>query len=371
MPDSLTPTTSPTRPKPPFAAIALVLVVVVAAIVYFVYMEDKKTDNNFGAEYSDAHLLHHTGDHSQSIEKFRALVPLATNKAQEAHIKAVLAFDLFLRNQGSDRAEAMQIYSELAFGSQYQVSDRAIALAELALLAGSEDRFFIDQYFSSAPLNQFLPVPEGRFGPAKVGIRMLMHSDSLFPNSLAKYSIAGAYANMIGNSALDAGSDPAVIAQLMQEYVRDADPLLGEIQYEKSHVVRQNLYRALALGASNRVLNNISFEVREDAYKRAINLSNDPEANASYQAHGMLMRARFYYAAFLNNFGDKRETDIASLLQPFGMVDPSQKLSALTVSFFTQAATRSDTDFVKSNAIKLAALSAEFKAFLVKIGWTF
>ncbi len=361
----------PTAQRQPIVLIliAVLLFLGAGAAAYYYFIIKPERMAQLDETYKHGHDLHHQGNFSASIETFQELLAGGPSTGDEAHIRSLIAFDLFQRNQGNDRSKAMEMYRDIILGEAYLPRDRSLVLVDLALLMSNLDRAFYEQHLANTPLAAYLPTTPGRFDALKAAIQMYMQADQMYPSSAAKLYIVNAYAALLGNGALPEGTEPTVVAQLMQEYITQAEPLMSAVSYEPSHVARQRLARALGLETSNGVLKNIPFTQIDTAYKEAMALAGQQE-EGNYQLRALLMQTRFFYATFLyNTYGTERKDDVTLLLKEYGRAVAEPSMFALTRKRYENLATRPETDYIKVNSKKLITVSPEYKTFLQDIGW--
>lgn len=348
------------------ALIVVVLAVIGGYLYWYSFSEQPSAMNVYQEKYNQLHTLHHQGDLTNSIESGKTLLTEAPTASAQVHLKSLIAFDLWNRNQGNDRAQAVQMYKELINDSAIAPADKAGVLNDLAFLIGYRDRDFYVTNFNEPPFNSLLPATPTPGEMTQVSLKLFSLSDTTYPNSLANYSIAYLYSGFIGNNSIPESMTREEVAALVQDRIAKADAYKNTLQYEPSHVARQRLYRAIGLNASSRVLKNVAIQEREEAFVDALPKAGDDEE--SYQTRGVFMQARFFYANFLlENFGQEREDDIRLVLQKFGGAKDSTIQNVIIQGFFRD---RSESDFVKVQATKLAAISSEFKSFLESLGWT-
>src|SRR3990167_976646 len=274
------------------------------------------------------------------------------------------AFEMFLRNEGSDRDQAIQIYKEIINDSAYPPSIRALALADIALLTSEQGNTFAKQYFSQEPSNYYTAYPaNSRYDIFKTVINMFERSDAIHANSLAEYAIAYNYTVLLLNNALE-GSTLQETATTIQQYIEKGDANVSNLQYQPSNMARQYFYRAMALSVSGRTLNNVSLEDREAAYSVALAQGGVGE-NADPQLRTVMMQIRLNYAIFLliSNFPENRDADIVNVLKAYEQTahDPAS-FKATRASFVVMA--NAPDSYLKSQILKLAEISPELKGFL-------
>ncbi|OGJ54831.1 hypothetical protein A3D11_02135 [Candidatus Peribacteria bacterium RIFCSPHIGHO2_02_FULL_49_16] len=323
----------------------------------------------FTSNLQKAMDFHRGQDHSAAIEDFKAALEQAPNPEAAAQMKEMIAFNLFQRNENNDRAEAVNLFKEIIGDESLAPKVRALALADLTLLALSQDKTFAQQHFSEAPFDYY-DSSATTLNVTRTAINMFKASDEVYPNSLAEYGIAYQYAVLSVNNGLGSIT-PKEAAQIMQSYIEKGDQNYPNEQYLPSNSARQYMYRAIAMDASAYILSdNISLADREAAYKLALSQGGPKEIDDA-QLRAAIMDTRFYYANFLLiHFGESRYEDIKQILQPFELMSGGDSGSDIYVrARFIKYGKASAGSYTKNQAIKLAAISIDFKNFLLSLGW--
>ncbi|RJQ34369.1 hypothetical protein C4568_02710 [Candidatus Parcubacteria bacterium] len=335
----------------------------------FWYYESNMT--LFSTMYKNAFEIHKSGDYTASIEAFKQTMDETTDKGEQARAQEMIAFDMFLRNEGDDRIQAIRMYKDIINDKTYPASVRALMLADLALLMSDQGNDFAKQHFSAEPFDYYVESSKNsRYSVYTTAIEMLKASDSIYENSLAEYAVAYNYAVLILNDALGT-STPEATAKLMQDYIKKGDSNIDDMHYQPSNVARQYYYRALATSVSGKRLNNISLADRESAFKLVLSKTGAAE-NTDKQVKTVLMQARLNYAIFLmrNDFGLDRSSDIRAVLQAFAPSTGGDKdLLVPTRASLMALGDAPDSSFMKANVIKLSAISPDLKLFLNSLGW--
>lgn len=362
-------------------SVLLILLLGAAAIsLYILYGSSPRSNTEslmiFQEKYNDAKALHNVDDYNSALDAFRKLAQEAPDKASEGKANIFVAANLFARNQGDDRAGSIQLYMSILNDPAMPAYVRAKVLTELAGIAKVVDPSSYALYFNNTPFRDFLPVSGSNSARTNAAyLKLLELSDETHPNSYAEYLIAGNhYAPLLVNNNLIGDTTPEQAARMMQDYIQKADALApsDESSYRPRIQVERYFYRALALTASNRVLQNIPLANIENAYKLVLN-KGEPYAGASDPGTmSMVMRGRFYYANFLMEFfGQERHADIVALLKPFAAASVGTDAAyTQTRTGFMRTFVNGTSNFLKERAAALAEISPEFKQFLTGIGFT-
>lgn len=358
----------------------IVLILLIAGAVAFLYY--KKNEANtiqinelemsmFKKQYEGAKIKHFSGDYSIAIDDYKRLLDRAPDKAAEGKLKILIAGSLFLRNENDDRVRSIKMYKSVINDYKIPPYVRALALNDIASLVIGQNEAFYELYFPEAPFNSYLS--DSKTSASRVSaayLKILELSDETYPNSYAEYAIAGNYYTpLLVNSKLE-GIDSAQIARKIQDYIKRGDSQSDEGIYSTFLVLRGLLYRATALNASNRVLDNVPREQREESFRLIFQKWSPYESTNDSFSHFTVMKARFFYANFLlESFGLERLEDIKELLKPYATAVYGLDLaSELTRNYFAEF--KSGERFITISALRLAEASPEFREFLINVGFT-
>jgi hypothetical protein len=355
------------RATNPFTLIlALILLVAVGFFVYKYYYLPSMT-TAFNQKMNTALQTFYTGDYDASINTYSSLANSAPDKATQGKANVLLASSYMLRNQSGDQGQGIKIFKQVVNNYSIPPLWRAFALNNLAIFLGNNSSLSTYQlYFSDPPFNSLLPVSgpdSARLSAAYLGLLKL--SDETAPNSYAEYAIAGNYylPQLSANQfAVDAASKAT--AQLMQNYVKEGDTRNDSSLYAPATLLNATLYRALAMGGSNRVLKNLDPQDIDAAYQLVFQRASQFNVPADTgPVYAVLMRARFYYAIFLSTQPNSN-SKIKENLAPFSKADPKDP----NLSYFPGLVGTSSRAYSKSVAIQLADISPDFNEFLTKAG---
>lgn len=359
--------------------LGIVLAVSIAFLLYtrYSYQGGIDTMTAFNEKYEEGKILQGSGDYTKAVDVFTGILKDVPEKRDEGYLKIFIAGNLFLRNEGDDQAKSIQTYKEVLNDPEMPAYVKAKVLTDLAGIVNKKDESFYRAYFSEKPFSDFLPA-SGTSGSkmSAVYLKMLQLSDETFPNSNAEYLIAGNYYTpLLVNNTLPGSTTPQQAAKIIQEYVKKADLLApsDESSYKPQIVVQRYFFRALAMNASSRILENISTTEREAAFKLALEKGMPYENTSDYPTIAAVMKTRFYYANFLMEFfGKDRYPEIVTVLQPFGKASSGsdQSFKLTRAAFITSVAMKPSSDFVRTRALSLAKISPEFSQFLTSLGVT-
>lgn len=347
-----------TRKKVVIAIVSIVAVAVVvgAYVLFRAYYTPMPAYSN---RYDAAKIGFIAGNYDEAITNFADLVRTAPNADLQGKNKLLLASSYLHRNQVGDEAKAMNLYKDVIGDYTVSPSVRSLALNSVALIVRRNNLAFYQLYFPEDPYKSFIPAMGTESSKiSQVYLKLLQLSDTTSPNSYAEYVIAGSYyASVIGQAlAADTPStDPDLrsVALEAQKYVREGDKKSDAGTYLHNLLLAAYLSRATAISASEGVLQTMPIAEREEAYKKVLTFFADSLSDAEQADPGVvltLMRTRFFYADFLMRYvGPSRDSDIRELLKPYGTI--------------TQKNILPHTDYITTDAEKLAAISPEFKAY--------
>ena len=350
-------------------ALVALLIILSSLIIGSFWYYDDSVRALFNFHYQSALNLHKSRDYTGAIQGFTNAIDNAPDPSAAGQTREMIAFDTFQRNQGNDRAQAVQMYKSLITDPAIPAAVRAIALTDLGLLTINQGNDFAREYFSAEPFDWYVS-DNSRFSVYKTGINMFEAADAIAPESLAEYAIGYNYSTLIVNGALGT-TTPQAAAETIQQYIQkgDQNSKSSSIQYSPSNIAREYFFRAIAMGVSGNILNNISLPDREEAFQLAISqeaTTTDPQVEA------VLMQARLNYGIFLYKYdsGTNANENIENVLKPFAQAATSSPLYAATrASFVGLITVPADSSFIKQQSLKLATISPDFKDFLLSVGW--
>lgn len=300
------------------------------------------------------------GEYDTAIEALTDLVYSAPNKAFEGKAKILLGSNYLRRGQPGDEAKGMSLYKDVVSDYTIPAQVRALALDTIAWVVRRNTTSFYQLYFPEEPYATYLPATGDESSKLRsVYIKLLQLADQTYPNSYAKYAIAGDYyAPLIVNGFVSGDADLADTARLMQQYVAQGDALKDEDLYSPNFLLGEYYHRALALTASGRILGEPSLEVREEAYERILTKAEGLALEPGTSAYLTLMKSRFYYANFLLRDVGGRDGDIKKILEPFA-----------DATFDPNTTPPYSTAYAHERARALSAVSTELKDYLTRYNY--
>ena len=320
----------------------------------------------------------YTGQYDIAETNLRALIEQAPTKSEKARLQVILMATLFDTGKESDAEEAASLAYTLINDYSVPAWIRATAYNTLSrvVYAHTDTISFYTTYFNKAPLDSYLGTSgtdTDRIWSAY--LKLLQVSDDIYPTSLAEYGIARYYVMFLSDNSLTQQKREE-IAVLMQKYIAEGDTRKDGGLYAPYNIILNQLSRADAIALSNKILQNHDLVESEQAYVQVKTVADGIESggvdmnNSKIQA--VLFTWRFTYAGFLlTEFGTARTPDIQNLLAPFGTLT-SQDI----ITFLKKAKIGSIQDIPSTSGryiktLKLAAISPEFKTFLVRTGTKF
>lgn len=319
----------------------------------------------------------YNGQYDSAIDTLRTLIKQAPTRSEQARLQELLMASLFDKGSASETAEAATLAYSIANDYSVPAWIRAITYNTISRVVLAHDLTFYKTYFNKPPFSEYL----GTSGSdtARVvaaNLKLLQVSDEVYPTSFAEYGIAGAYAGMLIYNTIPAHQTPQDIATLAQKYVAEGDTRDDDILYAPYTVILNQLFRARAVALSNKILKNHTPEETEQAYKRVGAVADSLQSNGADmnnpKIQAVLLTWRFSYADFLMTlFGESRTSDIKTILKPFATQATPEVIPFLEKGGLGEVGQLPTTDLVRVKALKLAAVSPEFKTFLIKMGVSF
>lgn len=349
--------------------ILFLLAILLGGYFYFTYTKD----NNEALQifYDDAVALSKEyGKEDAAIEAFRESLALSTDLDTSARINRQIAKLLFIRNNGDDRFESIQLFKSIIDDTRISNSRRASALNTLASLLldfGIDEETGRLSLFNSEPYKSFYAKSSGM---AETTLEIFKYADSTYPTAQSKYNIAYILAVDIYTERSTIGIPEKEQAQQVQKYLADAEVLLerGDDNYIYTNADRAYMLtqKAVILGVTENVLNNISENEMELAFQEAIEAA-DLESSNRFNAT-LPVYVRFNYAVHLiSRYGDKRGEDILPLLTFISNVNGAHHESFY--DYVRSIPTLPTENILRRSTTKLADTSPEFETYLNQHGW--
>ncbi len=370
------------------AVVALLLVAGAGGYYYAIYIPEKEAKQIMTSLNSSKPAIQalYSGQYDVAEAGLRALIKEAPTKSEEARLQELLMATLFDTGNESKMAEAASIAYNLINDYSVPAWIRAVTYNTLSrvVFAHITDISFYQTYLGRPPFDAYL----GTSGTDRERMRnaylaLLQTSDEIYPTSFAEYALANHYFGVVIRTS-PSQQVQEELAKLMQKYVAEGDtrddsafvaPGATASLYAPYTIILNQLFRAQAIALSNRILKNSPKE-SEEAYARVKTTIDSIESmgvdmsNPKIQA--VLFTWRFAHADFLMTlFGTVRTQDIQTLLVPFGTLTSQDVINFLEKNMLENIRPSSSTNVVRARALKLAAISPEFKAFLVRTGVQF
>lgn len=289
-----------------------------------------------------------------------------------AGAKMVLATALFSRNQGDDRQQAATTLKEIIADQGLSAATRASAYSYMAnwlYTYGSQD--LMKQYvFNTSPYSNYLEQQKGDVTEATVYLLTL--ANNLQVNAFNNYESAGMLAYKLRGMGINPSDKGQLeVAQRAQAYVVAGDDLFRDTQ--RSEFYKKNPGSTLFLLAIKAISlatlqpyfpDSIPNTKVMDAFETA--LGAIAAAQNSLPAKFTASNARLEYAIWLMQAKNIADLDgnIRTVMKPIG-AGQSEAFDA----YIKNVQSRAATSYVKKGVIRVAAVSADFKAYLKSQGW--
>lgn len=357
----------------------IVPVIIILILVVGYYYKYKTNNQNTmfvsPAKLQDAKDSLYDGDQKGAKEKFEAILATPMEKNQKAVTQNFYASALFRSDNDADKQLAAKIIKSIVSDQEISGQSRMFAyntIANLFVKNSTKDDYI--RYFGEKPFIDYLHAsPDNNDEVLEAYATFLKLSEQAFPNSYAEYTLAGEYYSF--TVAQSATSTEGVKhleneAHIIQDLVGRGDQRKDEDLFAPTTYLLAKLNKAIALTASNRVLNNIPKEQIEKAYQDAIALGS-LEKNNNSSSQLVLYRAKFMYAKFLAENYPAKVTEIKALGDSFGPLATSSDATASNVRAYFTGLSKNPKSILAVYAKKVATYSPAFQTFLVNSGFSF
>lgn len=348
-------------PKRAVILAGITILVLIGIGVIFFYPQKPSFDDR----YQKAFQYFLRGDNDAAVKESQKALDLALTKDAEADIKRVLAANLLRRNNENDAKEAVRILKEIINDPAVSDLSHARALYDLAFISNLifSQQFMEKSVFDEEPYATYLK--ESNTGILGAVRRIYEEADKVHPSAAAKLQIASKYAVPLLNGQTEKKLDAKKTAELIQEYVHLAAPLISNPPYTKSDMAYLHILHAASLLAIEQVLKSVTMQEVEGAYKEAI-LTAESASSDDARAYGILREAQLFYAmALANRFGKARADDIKNLIAPI----LSKETGYRSATIYLERVHLPATDFRKRSLLAIAKISPEFQSLLQELGW--
>lgn len=354
--------------------IPLIAGVVLIGGIFFYFILHKnsrhQTFQNFinSAAYQEALEKHHSGDLDAGIKAFTDLANNAPSQDAAVQAKLKVASDLFFRNRGDDRAQAIQMYKKIISDVSVIPLQRAIAISDLMdLYNGTQDKSFARKMlFSGEPFGRFLNEADAAgYVKDKEDIEYAMRrayevADTLYPLSLVEFRIANWYAIALDDNLSKNDKEKQEFIQSLKEWTLKAESNLHStlrLGYEKSKVgYIYQMDGMTRISIAKYVDDKASYQLAERSFMNGLQAFAPEDSEAHTVNFGMYLR--FQYAAMLADvYGGTRKKDIENILRPI-IEGPPAKFQGYPFSFFEFLKNETRR---KKDILRLIKLVPEFK----------
>ena len=284
----------------------------------------------------------------------------------------ILATALFSRNTGTDRQQAAVMLKEIIADQTLSAAIRASAYSYMAswqYTYGSQE-VMKEYVFNTSPYSDYLAQQKGDVTEATVYLLTL--ANNLQANAFNNYESAGLLAFKLRNMYIEStNKEQQEVARRAQAYIVSGDSLMQEVQtssfYQQNPGALLFLYttKSIALATTQPFFpESISNAKVSDSFEKA--LSSIEAAKGSLQAKFTAPNARFEYAVWLTATKDSKDanTKAAEIVSSIRAGD-----SESFDSYIKTIHARTSRSYAKRGAIRVAAVSPEFKKYLLSQGW--
>lgn len=359
-------------------AIAILLVFLVGGgYWYLTRYRPQQAQREFIVAYQKAHALHDQGKINESIPAFEEALKIAPMKNEAIQTKLKIANDIFSRNQGDDRINAVAMYKEIINDSLVSPFQRMITISDLMdLYNGTQDDNFAQTViFNGEPFGKFLneAAALGYGGEPAVLYaerRAYETADQLYPLALAEFRIANWYTVALLGGEMKGKKPQADWITALTKWTEKGEaniPATLRAGYEKSKIVVMYQLDGMARRSMARY-GDKHYDLAEAAFKRALQVATEEK---SFGTFSLSMFARFHYAAMLAEvYGESRRADIERLLDGIINVPAEFKNSYFVFYDFlkNEAGSEHDSHFHKQDLVRLSKIVPQFRAFLAARG---
>ncbi len=347
------------------ASLGIVLLVIYLGMRF--WKNSDLTMENKNLQYILARQLYSNGKYGDAIAILKKLSLTSDGAAQ---MNTLLGTSLIKTGEFSNMKEGVLILSDIINNVNLSAALRSAAATSLA---SQLIIFTPEQYATIVPLIKNINSNED-FSSQDEAYRIILEkSISLYPNSYAMYSLAGGHYYIRQVTSSIPLEEKLEIATKMQALIYQGDQLGVQNNFDSPEVKASGAYyKARALTASMRVLNNLESDVIKNAYQTAINYGEDKNYNDYLSVKYYAYLSRFYYSNFLLEFEKGDNIDLVEeIIRPVAeLKGQTNNLADMVRAYFVEVSANPQVNFnPRVNALRVAKVSSEFKDFLASIAF--
>lgn len=356
------------------ASILAIVVVAVVGVFYFFYLYQKSSNKNNFNLYTQAYSTY-SAQGGNSVQELKKAVDAAQKNGTPddiASAKILLATASFVRNEGDDRKQGSDILKEIAVDQNLLPATRASAYSYMAnwLYTYKDQELMKEFVFNTSPYSEYLKMKDDDV--IEAGVYLLALANNLQANAFNNYEAAGLLMYKLRILGIDPSNKvQKEVAQRAQAYVVAGDDLFKDTQ--RSEFYKNNPGTTLFLLTTKAISlatlqpyfpDSIPSTKVMDAFEAA--LGAIAAAQNSLPAKFTASNARLEYAIWLTQAKNVADLDakIRAVMKPIGAGQ-----SEVFDSYMQSVHSRSAKSYVWQGAIRVAAVSADFKAYLKTQGW--
>jgi len=289
------------------------LTVATAIIVFLTvqYVVNNKSEERQALE------LHRAGNIDESIPLTERLIARSNNADKTAYLQLLLASDLFLRSEDSDRTRTLELYKKVITDPDLSPRVRATAINEsIAIYQSSRDEEFARLLLRP---DVFPTISEG--DDIALAIRKASEAaHGLYPSPFSAYNIALWYGTEFAKNPEATGLGNR---RNLKEWTHKGDDLIPQAlsaNLEKTRLASMHMasgmahdYFAFAVSEDDDA-RRLQLRKSEAAYRNALNTLDPVSTFYEYQLSQFI---RFQYADMIrHNYGNSRSAHIQRIVGP-------------------------------------------------------
>jgi tetratricopeptide (TPR) repeat protein len=356
--------------------IAVVVIVIAAVILKLPKNSKKAAAQQYSLTNSVASVLTKTNqdfasaeqyrgqsDYSDALQYYQSALPQAQDSAQTVQIQYNIALMQIFDGQYSPAITGLkQIAANQTAGARMQ----AYAVQELGVMYNN----YYGSGSDSIPADTFTGTPYANFlqdGDMSLAYRHLFeYATSFMPLGYSETGIALWYANDLIDTQKGATTTPQSISDIasVDQSLNAADISVVETQNDPNlaSLVSATIGREGEVAAELVSVGVLDPSRAEHYFQQGINF----DTAFGYRPGSF---NTYRYAAFLaSQYGVSTSSKIVALLSPF-KVNNNSAIALNIPDFFLSARTNQVLASDKASLLSLAGIDADFKAYLISIGW--
>lgn len=302
----------------------------------------------------------------QAVTDFSGAASIAPGAQDELTADWQLATSLFVRRQSGDFVRAVSLLAKIVSDSHASAQLRSqayVTVASMYSAGGTNFSALRNGVFTVSPFSRYYSSAGGNL--TKATKLLYQKANDLAPSAAAYFGIAEVDAVLINMLGAHDPSDPAQLqtAKDLYQAIQAGDALLAQSSTLPAQMGQIYIQRSLALGVASYYLPQVTNQMVDSAYDKAITYLG---AASTTNSVALLTEKLTYAASMESREPGVNDAKVKQLLQDF--VTGAASNSNVNAIVLAIRSYKPGTPILVVMP-RLAKLSPIFSAYLAKLGW--